>query len=221
MARATSLLQGHQERQGAAQQEGGAHSPSGRHLRGKDPALTKHISPGVPSLCGELSPPALCLGGCGLGLTPCTAAGASPGAPLPAGGGPGVLRLVPSPRDGSWCPWGAGALSGGHHHAPAASSTSPLLPRVSWGPSSIRGSAAVVMGERRDAGAGTSPLRAVPSARSPRDARRGVVSGPVTQSGRRAKRLVPAGRRRGRAPANKIRVIHHRFYEDLLIFFNL
>lgn len=106
MARATSLLQGHQERQGAAQQEGGAHSPSGRHLRGKDPALTNHISPGVPSLCGELSPPAPCWGGCGLGLAPCRAAGASPGALLPAGGGLGVLRLVPNPQDGSWCPWG-------------------------------------------------------------------------------------------------------------------
>lgn len=47
----------------------------------------------------------------------------------------------------------------------------------------------------------------------------GSLGAPVTQSGQRAKELEPDGR--GRAPANKIRLIHYGFYEDLLIFFNL
>lgn len=47
----------------------------------------------------------------------------------------------------------------------------------------------------------------------------GSLGSPVTQS--ESKRVGAGWKREGRAPANKMRLIHHGFYEDLLIFFNL
>lgn len=132
---ATSLLQGHQERQGAAQQEGGAHSPGGRHLRGKDPALTKQISPGLSSLRGEVSPPAPCWGGCGLGLAPCPAPGASPGLRFQLGVSVRPAFGAQPLRWFSVSSAGRSSVPGMPSRcAPTATYTSPLFPCVSWGP---------------------------------------------------------------------------------------